>query len=74
MKPTPGTLVMLVELPPGMLDDLPLEDQKAIFDAIGKPMLVNEYDDAGRAELEFKDCDGIVHFIYVGSEFIRAFK
>ncbi len=30
----------------------------------------NEYDVDGRAELEFTDADGVIHFLFVGSEFI----
>jgi len=30
-----------------MLDDLPPEDQQAITDVVDKPILLNEYDDAG---------------------------
>jgi hypothetical protein len=71
MKPKPGELVVLIEIPRGMLDDLPPEDQEAITDVVGKPILLNEYDDAGRAELEFKDRHGQIHFIFVAPEFIR---
>jgi len=71
MKPKPGELVVLIEVPRGMLDDLPPEDQEVITDVVGKPILLNEYDDAGRAELEFKDRDGQIHFIFVAPEFIR---
>jgi hypothetical protein len=70
-KPKPGDSVILTEVPPGMLDDLPIEDQQAISEVVGKPILLNEFDDAGRAELEFKDRNGEIHFIYVSPEFIR---
>ena len=53
MKPKPGELVVLIEIPRGMLIDLPPEDQQAIKEVVGKPILLNEYDDTGRAELEF---------------------
>jgi hypothetical protein len=62
MKPQPGDTVVLIEVPPGLLDDLPIEDQQAINEVVGKPVLLNEYDDAGRAELEFKDRNGDFHF------------
>ena len=32
---------------------------------------LNEYDDAGRAEVQFTDGEGVVHFIYVDPDFIR---
>ena len=72
MKPKPGDLVVLTGVPPGLLNDLPIEDQKAISEVVGKPIQLNEYDEDGRAELEFKDRNGNFHFIYVRPEFIRA--
>ena len=72
MKPKPGDMVVLMKVPPGMLHDLPLEDKQAISEVVGKPIVLNEYDDAGRAELEFKDRNGDFHYIYVDLEFIRA--
>jgi hypothetical protein len=73
-KPKPGDTVLLIKVPPGLLNDLPVEDQRAISQAVGKPLVLNEYDDHGRAELEFKDSVGVIHFIYVKPEFIRAAK
>jgi hypothetical protein len=69
-KPTSGETVILTEVPPGMLDDLPAEDQEAITEIVGKPVLLVEYDEDGRAELEFQDRNGNFHFIYVSPEFI----
>ena len=54
MEPKPGELVVLAEVPSGFLDDLPLEDQQAIVDVVGKPIVLRGYDDDGRAELEFE--------------------
>jgi len=71
-KPKPGNRVILIELPPGFLQDLPKDDQQAIEDAVGKPVRLNDYDEGGRAELEFKDRNGCFHTVYVGPEFIRA--
>jgi hypothetical protein len=71
-RPKPGDTVALVSVPPGMLEGLPAEDQEAIKDAVGKPALLNQYDDDGRAEVEFKDRSGVIHFIYVRPEFIRT--
>jgi hypothetical protein len=73
-KPNPGDSVVLTEVPAGFLNDLPIEDQRAISEVVGKPVRLNEYDDAGRAELEFTDRDGNFHFIYVTPNFIRAAK
>jgi hypothetical protein len=63
---------VLTEAPPGLLDDLPPEDQQAINEAVGKPIRLNEYDEIGRAELEFTDRNGIVHKIWVKPDYIRA--
>ena len=71
-NPEPGEMVVLIEVPRGMLDDLPPEDQKAINEIVGKPILLNEYDEDGRAELEFKGRDGDFHYIFVAPEFIKA--
>jgi hypothetical protein len=71
-KPKPGDKVVLIGLPPGFLDDLPMEDQAAISDAVGKVIVLNEYDEDGRAELEFKDRNGNIHFIWVSPDFITA--
>jgi hypothetical protein len=73
-KAKPGDTVMLTEVPPGLLDNLPIEDQRAISEVVGKPVRLNEYDDEGRAELEFTDRDGNFHFIYVSPNFIRSAK
>ena len=72
MKPKPGELVVLVEVPPGFVDDLPLEDHQAINEIVGKPIMLNEYDEDGRAELEFEDRHGSGHTIWVDTKFIRA--
>ena len=58
MKPRPGEMLVLSRIPRGTLDDLPPEGQQAIADVGGKPIRLNEHDDAGRAELEFKDRHG----------------
>jgi hypothetical protein len=73
-KPKPGDAVVLTEIPPGLLDDLPKADQVAISEAVGRPIALNEYDDDGRAELQFTDGRGVIHFIYVKPDFIRAAK
>jgi hypothetical protein len=70
-RPKAGDKVMLIAVPPGMLEDLPTEDQRAITQAVGKPILLIGYDENGRAELEFQDDSADTHFIYVSPEFIR---
>jgi hypothetical protein len=69
---TAGRNVILKALPPGLLDNLPLEDQRAISEIVGKPVMLNEYDADGRAELEFADSEGVIHFIYVDPKFIET--
>lgn len=71
-KPKPGNRVILTEVPPGFVDDLPEEDQQAIKGAVGRPIRLNEYDEKGQAELEFKDRNGSFHTMYVSPEFIRG--
>jgi hypothetical protein len=70
-KLEPGDIVVLTELPPGLLDDLPLEDQRAISETVGKPIVFNEYDEHGRLELQFTSGDGHIHFIWVEPKFIK---
>ncbi len=60
----------LIALPPGLLGDLPMEDQRAISGIVGKPIRLTKYDHDGKAELEFTDSDGQIHFIYVEPSFI----
>jgi hypothetical protein len=72
MKPKPGRKVRLSALPPGFIDDLPDEDQRALLEAVGKPAVLNGYDEDGRAELEFVDREGVFHTIWVDPKFIEA--
>ena len=71
-RPRPGDTVILIEVPPGLLEGLPIVDQRAISEMVGKPVILNEYDEHGRAELEFKDSEGVIHFIYVDPHFIKV--
>lgn len=73
-KAKPGDMVVLTKVPPGLLDGLPLIDQRAISHIVGKPILFNEYDEDGRAELEFVDKGGVTHFIYVSPNFITVVR
>ena len=70
MRPNPGDVVVLTAIPRGMLDDLPEEDQRAIKEIVGRPVILNEYDDVGRAEIEFTDHDGQLHSLFVAPEFL----
>jgi hypothetical protein len=54
---------ILTQLPPGLLNDLPEEDQKAISDVVGKPIEFVGYDEDGRAELTFTDGNEVFHSI-----------
>ena len=55
VRPRAGERVVLVAIPPGLLDGLPDEGQRAIAAIVGKPIKFIGYDDIGRAELEFDD-------------------
>lgn len=70
-KPKPGDRVTLTAISPGLSDGLPGEDQQAIAEIVGKTITLNGYEEVGRAELEFKDCDGNFHFIYVRPDSIK---
>jgi len=69
---TPGSTAVLTAIPPGLLDGLPEEDQRAISAIAGKRLLFASYDEEGRAELEFTDSEGIIHFIDVPPEFVKS--
>jgi hypothetical protein len=71
-RPRAGERVVLVAIPPGLLDGLPDEDIAAI---VGKPIQFVGYDDIGRAELEFDDpFHDSTHTIWVAPEFIRSIE
>jgi hypothetical protein len=72
--PRPGDSVVLKEVPLGLLEGLPKEDQRAIIAIVGKPIRLNEYSDDGNAELQFTDSGGGIHFIYVRPDFIKTVK
>ena len=75
-------MVVLVGLPPGFLDDLPLEEQFAIGEMVGRPIRfcgitsgIISNSRWERAELEFNDYEhGMSHTIYVDPSFIRPAK
>lgn len=76
-KPRVGEQVILLGFPDGFLHDLPDEDVRAITAMIGRAVTLVDYDEHGRAELEFYDpFDGIpgtwnhTHTIWVAPEFI----
>ena len=73
--PKPGDMVVLVGLPPGFLDDLPLEEQSAISAMVGKPIKfcgITSTSTWERVELEFSDYEhGMNHTLYVDPSFIR---
>jgi hypothetical protein len=71
-KPKPGEQVILTQLPLGLAEGLPIEDQRAIYAAVGKRALLNGYDDSGKAELEFRDKNGVIHYIYVSPDVIKC--
>jgi hypothetical protein len=72
VEPKPGDKVILKGVPPNWLDDLPKSDQGAITRVIGTAILLLDYDEDGRAELEFTDAKGIIHAIFVDPKYISA--
>ena len=62
-----GRKVILKAVPPGLLDNLPVEDQRATSEIVGKPVMLNEYDADGRAELEIEIADkNVLHGNFSG--------
>jgi hypothetical protein len=72
-QPKPGSKVVLAKLPPGLLDGLPEEDQKAISAIVGVPIKLSGYDD-GRLVLEFVEDSGTIHSIYVDRQYVKTIK
>jgi hypothetical protein len=70
-RPKPGEKVIFKALPPGFIDDLPEEEQRAISARIGRPIMLMGYDRDGRAELEFRAQDDSIHTLYVDPKFIK---
>jgi hypothetical protein len=78
-KPSPGEMVSLTSIPPGLLEGLPPEDQNAIVAIVGKSVLLVGYDPDGRAELHFDDPFDVrtddyshSHSIWVAEQIIKS--
>jgi hypothetical protein len=69
-NPRVGELVILKELPKGLIGGLPAEDQDAIIEIIGKPIRVTGYEEDGRVGLEFKDSKEVIHVIFVSPKLL----
>lgn len=75
-----GENVVLVVLPPGLLDGLPEDDQRAIRAIVGKPVMLVGYDEDGRAELVFENPFHVetsywhTHSIWVAPDFIKRYQ
>jgi len=72
--PKPGEKVVLEKLPPGLLNGLLEEDQKAISAIVGVPIRFLDFDDDSRLKLEFAEDNGTIHCIYVDRQFVKAIK
>jgi hypothetical protein len=70
MRPQVGEKVVLKGVPVGFVDDLPRSDQLAIKAAIGTMVLLLDYDDDGRAEVEFTEADGTIHSLFLDPKYI----
>jgi hypothetical protein len=66
--------VTLKLLPPGLIDGLPEEDQRAITAVVGKPVVLGGYERNGTVKLEFFDKDGAIHLIWVEPKFIKPWR
>jgi len=69
-----GASVILEELPPGLLDGLPEEDQKAISAIVGVPIRFLTFDKDGRPELQFVEEHGTIHSIFVDRKHLKLSK
>ena len=63
--------VVLTSAPPELLAGLPAEDQAAVTAIVGKPVALVGYDEDGRAELQFTDDRGVIHFLFVAPSLLR---
>jgi len=80
-EPAAGEQVILLALPPGFENGLPDDDVRAIRAMVGQAVLLLEYDEDGRALLEFDDpFDGVpgtcnhTHTIWVTPQFIKRYR
>lgn len=60
-----GDRVRVVEIPPSLPRGLPDQDQLAIRGQVGKTLAIEDFNEAGDAELEFADGDGNIHTIWL---------
>ena len=66
--------VVLKVLPPGLIDGLPEEDQRAISAVVGKPVIFEGYERDLTVKLEFTDKDDAIHLIWVEPKFINPWR
>lgn len=66
--------VTLKVLPPGLVEGLPEEDQRAISGVVGKPVFFEGYERNGTVKLEFMDSDDTIHLIWVEPKFIKPWR
>ena len=69
-----GQKVTLKVVPPGLIDGLPEEDQRAISAVVGKPVVLEGYERNGTVKLEFIDKDSSIHSIWVEPKFIKPWR
>lgn len=67
-----GQHVVLTGVPDELLKDLPMEDQQAIRDFVGKDVLFVAMDDYDNLELEFEDAESVNRTIWVSNNFVES--
>ena len=71
-KPKVGDKVILKGLPDKISHKSSKVGKERHLEKIGRPHMLTAYEPDGRAELEFSDSNGVIHYIYVNSSFISA--
>lgn len=69
-----GQKVVLKVLPPGLIDGLPEEDQRAISAVVGKAAIFEGYGRDGIVELEFMESNETIHSVWVKPKYIKPWR
>lgn len=71
---TIGDHIRIIEIPEGLPEGLPEEDQVAIYAQVGKVLVVQGFEMDGSAELEFVDDAGHIHTIWINPNYLEKSK